>query len=142
MKKSLIHCLKVFSVLFLLFNFEIRGQDFDHYSPLKSSGQVPEKFRTSSTEKYNSDIKTLSNKEKARLRRLKKQFYLVSNFEINEMLLSGRILFNDPVGNYVNKVMDQVLKNDKELRSSIEVYIIKSNSVNAFTLQNGIICVY
>ncbi len=133
-------CLSFLSLF--IFSTQLYCQDFDHYQPLKSSGQVPEKFRVSSTEKYEKDIQTLSNKEKRRLRKIKKQFYLENSFAINNLLLSGRIVFNDPVSQYVNKVMDEILKDDKELRGKIEIYIIKSNSVNAFTLQNGVICIY
>jgi len=141
MKKSVLPVFLNFLTL-LIMCVQISAQDFDHYQTLRSSGQVPEKFRVSSTEKYEKDIQTLSGKEKRRLRKIKKQFYLENSFAINNLLLSGRIVFNDPVGRYVNKVMDEILKNDKELRSKIEIYIIRSNSVNAFTLQNGVICVY
>ena len=142
MKKPFTRLLPLLISLLFIFCYKSRAQDFDHYQTLRSSGKVPEKFIVSSTEQYQKDIKTLSGKEKRRLRRIKKQFYLENSFAINNLLLSGRIVFNDPVGNYVNKVMDEILKNDKELRSKIEIYIIRSNSVNAFTLQNGIICVY
>jgi beta-barrel assembly-enhancing protease len=125
----------------LLISYSLIAQDFNNYKNLKSSGQVPQKFLTSSTKKYEEEVKKLSTKEKNRLRRTKKQFFLQSSFIIDDMLLSGKVLFNDPVGIYVNKVVDEILKDDKDLRSKVEVYIIKTNQVNAFTTNNGIIFV-
>ncbi len=115
------------------------GQDFNHFQTLRSSGRVPEKFRTSSLEKYNSDIQQISSKEKRRLKRLKKEFFYESAFDLNNLLHSGMLVFNDPVSIYVNKVMDTILKDDKPLRSKIEIYVLKSTSFNAFTRQNGVI---
>jgi hypothetical protein len=132
---------RAFIVLLAMWSLSASAQDFNNYKPLRSSGEVPKKFLTSSTQKYNSEVEKLSKKEKARLRRTKKQFFLENSFIIDDMLLSGKVLFNDPVGIYVNKVMDEILKDDKDLRGKIEVYIIKSNQVNAFTTNNGIIFV-
>jgi beta-barrel assembly-enhancing protease len=121
--------------------FQALGQDFNNYKSIKSSGNVPEKFLTSSTAKYQQEVEKLSKKEQNRLRRAKKQFFLESSFVIDDMLLSGKVLFNDPVSNYVNRVVDEILKNDKELRGKLEVYVIKTYQVNAFTTNNGIIFV-
>jgi len=133
-------CRFIFAV-FLLLSFCVNAQDFNNFKSLKSSGEVPQKFMTSSTEKYNKEVEKMSTKEQNRLRRTKKQFYLESSFIIDDMLLSGKVMFNDPVGIYINKVMDELLKNDQELRRKVEVYVIKSNEVNAFTTNNGIIFV-
>jgi len=140
-KPALIKSIQLFCLILVLFSSDIHAQDFDNYVSLKSSGEVPKKFLTSSTEKYKSEVDKLSTKEKNRIRRTKKEFFLESNFIIDDMLLSGKVMFNDPVGIYVNKIVDELLKDDKQLRSQVEVYIIKSNEVNAFTTNNGIIFV-
>ncbi|MDQ3073457.1 MAG: M48 family metallopeptidase [Bacteroidota bacterium] len=74
-------------------------------------------------------------------RRAKDQFYLQSNFVIDELLLSGLVVYNDPVSLFAGKVLDELLKNDPELRSELEVYVVKSSEVNAFTTNNGIILI-
>jgi len=125
----------------LLSSFCAKSQDFNNYKSIKSSGEVPKKFLTSSTEKYNKEVEKLSDKEKKRLRVTKKQFFLETSFIVDDMLLSGKVMFNDPVSIYINKVVDELLKDDKELRGKVEVYVIKSNEVNAFTTNNGIIFV-
>lgn len=118
------------------------AQDFNNYKPLRSSGSIPKKFITTSTEKYNAEVhQNISRKDKRSVKKAKKQFFLESNFEIDELLLSGKVLFNDPVSRYTSRVLDQLLKNDKETRSKIEVYAVRSDEVNAFTTNNGIIFV-
>jgi len=45
-----------FSVIMSFFAF---GQDFNNYTPMKSSGKVPEDLRKTSYQKYVEDIKKL-----------------------------------------------------------------------------------
>lgn len=54
---------------------------------------------------------------------------------------SGRVLFGDPVTEYINEVADQLLANNKQLRSELRFYTIKSPEVNAFATNQGIIFV-
>src|SRR5690349_14433619 len=109
-------------VIGLFFTLQLQAQDFDNYVNIKSSGNIPRKFNTSSTEKYRKEAsENISKKDKRRVRDTKQQFYVESNFVIDELLLSGKVLFNDPVSQYVNKVLDELLKNDKELRQKVEV---------------------
>ena len=53
------------------------------------------------------------------------------------MFNSGVILFNDPVSIYLNKVADNLLRNDRDTRSKIRIYTVRSGEVNAFTTNNG-----
>lgn len=118
------------------------AQDFNHYKPLRSEGNMPAKFTTSSSEKYKKDVaKKVSDKDKKRDRQAKERFLLESNFQIDNLLLSGKVLFNDPVSLYVNRVLDELLKDEPKLRSEIEAYAVKSPAVNAFATDNGIILV-
>jgi hypothetical protein len=110
------------------------------YKPLQSQGRLPTDFTTLSSDKYAED-KAVLKSEKGKVKKVKDQFLLESNFEIDGMLLSGKVLFNDPMSQYVNKVADKVLANDKETRSKLRFYILKSPSVNAFATNQGIIFV-
>ena len=85
---------------------------------------------------------TLGQEKKTRYKKQKKSFITESNYYIDELLLSGDVLFNDPVGTYVNKVMDSLLKDEPELRKQLEVYVVKSSIVNAITTSRGTILVY
>ncbi len=127
-------------MLLLLMGSHISAQNFDNYQQLKSTGTVPQNFIKSSEQKAEDQIDNEINQGgKHKYKRQKKTFIIESNYTIDELLLSGRVLFNDTVGRYCNKIVDNLLKDDTTLRSQISVYVVKSSVVNAFTTSNGII---
>ena len=102
---------------------------------------MPESFRTLSTEKYKSDKSSITKEDKRKIRKVKDNFYLTSNFAIDQLLLSGKVLYNDPVGKYVNAVASNILNEYPELDKKVEIYVVKSTEVNAFATQGGVIFV-
>ncbi len=106
---------------------------FNNFTTLKSAGKIPQEFLILSTDKYQKDVD--QNKDK----NLDKDFFLFTRFVIDELLLSGEVLFNEILSNYVNKVAKYVLRREKNLYKSLQFYVIKSNSVNAFSTDQGII---
>ena len=125
----------------ILAAFPVFSQDFENYSPLECSGKIPEVFRTSSLEKYESDRQNIDQDHDLRRRKDEQRFYLRSNYLLDELLLSGQVLFNDPLTHYVNKVADELLKSDPELRSKLQFFAVKSPYVNAFTTDAGVVLV-
>jgi len=140
MKRLLIILLGI--VIFPLISI---GQKFDvnNYKPIKSYGELPIDFRKKSEQKYLEDKAEISTDEKRFTRKSKEKFLLRSNFMLDDMLLSGEVLFNDPLTNYVNKVVDELLKGEENeaLRDEIRVYVTKSPYVNAFSTDQGIIVI-
>src|ERR1043165_3151505 len=97
------------SVILLLFITECLQAQFEtNYTPMVSSGNLPKDFVTLSSQKYESEKASLSKKEKRGTRKSKEKFILQSNFGVDDILLSGRVLFNDPLSAYVNKVADKL----------------------------------
>lgn len=114
--------------------------DFTNFQTLRSAGPVPDDFTEKSSVKFQrdkSDIETESKREKKDM----ESFLLASNYEIEDMLHSGRVLFGDPVTNYLNDIKKEILKDDPKLAESIRIYTLLSNEVNAFTFDNGIVVV-
>lgn len=112
------------------------------YEILKSSGDIPEEFVTRSTYKAEQDIQELyesGEKEKRASRKQKTKFYVQSNYIIDRLLKSGKVLFNDSISQYVQRVASKILKDDPELQKELRFYVVKSPYVNAFTTDNGII---
>ncbi len=54
---------------------------------------------------------------------------------------SGRLMINDTMSSYANKVLDILLKDDPELRKKLCVYFYYSAGTNAVTLDNGMIII-
>ncbi|HLP51365.1 MAG TPA: M48 family metallopeptidase, partial [Chitinophagales bacterium] len=111
------------------------------YIPLTSQGTLPQDFVTLSADKYEAEKSKLSKSEKRSERKSKEKFLLQTNFGLDEMLLSGKILFNDPASAYVSKVADNALASEPALRSQLRFYVLKSTAVNAFATNQGVICV-
>ena len=109
--------------------------NLNDFSYLKSSGDIPKEFIKLAADKYKEDLESNDNKE------LDKDFFLSTRFFIDDLLLSGNVLFNEDLSNYVNKVAKYILRKDKKLFSSLQFYVLKSNSVNAFSTDQGIIFV-
>ena len=101
---------RLFISAFLIFSLIGQSQVVDiaiaDFTRLKCEGPIPEEFLKLSTEKYLEDYK--NNEDKA----LDKEFFITSRFVIDELVLRGKVLFNDPVSNYVNKVAGNLLKNN------------------------------
>ncbi|MCF8299328.1 MAG: hypothetical protein K9J13_17395 [Saprospiraceae bacterium] len=93
--------------IFLFLSLFIRllsfGQKFDvnNYKPIQSSEELPLDFRVKSEQKYIEDKAELSKKEKRFTRKSQEKFLLQSNFMLDNLLQSGRILYNDPLSKYV-----------------------------------------
>ncbi|BDS13634.1 M48 family metallopeptidase [Aureispira anguillae] len=125
-------------ILFLCLSISTNAQDFNNYQLLKSTGKIPKDFLIPSSEKYK---KELENVDKNNNQKDQKQFYLESNFLIDDLLQSAKVLFNDPITAYVNKVADELLKDDEEMRQKLRFYAVRSSAVNAFATNQGIIFV-
>ncbi len=128
-------------VLLILFLSGAICQDFNNYKPIISSGPIPGDFTKLSKEKYMMSRKRIDTKQSHRIKRAKKEFLLKSNFEVDNILRSGLVTFNDPISMYVDKVADYILKDFPDLRSELRFYTIKSSEVNAFATNQGIIFV-
>ncbi|MGZ4055855.1 MAG: M48 family metallopeptidase [Bacteroidia bacterium] len=66
---------------------------------------------------------------------------IYKNIFLRNMLLGGEVLYGDSVGNYVNKVAGELLKNDPELLKQFHFYALRSSNVNIFNLDDGFIFV-
>lgn len=118
-----------------------QNNNLSDFVPLKSSGNIPDDFRTLSTIKVEKEKEQIDKTDKHKTRKQKERFILLSNFTIDEILLSGKVLFNEEVSNYVNKVADNLLKDNPQLRKELHFYVTKTQYVNAFSTDKGIIFV-
>ncbi len=113
-----------------------KAQNSADYTPLKSSGALPEEFLKTARALSEEELGKIGNESD---RTAKQQFTVSSNYFLRDLLLSGNVLINDPLGLYVNKVTDELLKNDPELRKKLHIYVTKSPDVNAHAFDKGFI---
>lgn len=122
---------------YLLTTALVQAQLLADYHPLQCSGKIPEEFLLSSTAKYEEQLKKIDESAARFEKQAQARFYLESSFYVDALLLSGKILFNDPLSKYVNRVADEVLKDQPRLRRKLRFYVLKSPVVNAFATEGG-----
>ena len=125
---------KIFATVLLIFVvLSGQSQSFENFERLKSEGPIPEDFLSTSTDKFNYDFE--NNLDKG----VDKEFFINTRFFIDELLLSGKVIFNDPISEYISDIALHLLKDDFKTYNQLRFYTIKSNVVNAFATDQGII---
>lgn len=126
----------IFSIIYFFYQPIIAQTiDFNNYTFLKSMGQIPAEIQTSEYKIYQTSIAEFQGKDLPD--KSHKSFYLKSKMMLCDLFNSGRVLFGDPVSEYVNKVADEVQKNNSENLKKVKVFVLKSSSVNAFCSPEG-----
>lgn len=105
--------------------------DFQNYTTLESKGEVPIDFQKNVIEKYSDDIKPYTQIKDKSEKKLKEEYYLNIHNSLNEILYSGRVIFNDPISNYINKVANHIKQKNPGLFDNVRFYTIKSPYMNA-----------
>lgn len=114
--------------------------DFNNYTPIQSTGTLPDEFRTNSYTKYKEKQESIAKAKTKIEREAKDQYYLENAFALDNILKDGKVLFNDTISAYLTAVMDKILEN-REKKKNVRVYCIKSTVVNAYTTGEGFIFV-
>ncbi len=113
--------------------------DFDNYTTIQASGEIPEDFTKRTYQKLEED---LSNSEDNGLsERDERIFYEGINYAVDDLMHSGYVVFGDSLSTYIQEVANKLLRKDKELRKELRFYVLKSNSTNAFSTAQGIVFV-
>ena len=111
----------LWGVVLLLVTAMAFGQhDMSRYKPLESKGPMPfDISKITSTDQSMSDYNVL----------------------LKRLVMNGDILYGTKLNDYVNTIVDNLLKDDPVLRSKVHVYIVRSAEVNAFATSNGLVLV-
>ena len=117
--------LKLYSltIIFFLSALRLTAQFDTDYKPVTSTGALPPDFVTLSSKKYEEAKSKLSSKENKSSRKIKESFLLSTNFAIDDILLSGKVLFNDELTNYLNGVADNALVSEPGMRKELRFYV-------------------
>ena len=111
-----------------------------NYFPLEAKGKIPADFTNYTIEKINAGEHNHSEEFLSLSKKYQKHFLSAIHQGIDEILRSGKVLFGDTLTQYVNAVGKKILGNDESLKH-IRFYTLKSNVVNAFSTNQGIIFV-
>ena len=116
--------------------------DLNHYQNLECAGEIP-KIIIKNLEKRiaEEEKKEITQKDNWREKKAKEKFIVESSYDISELLLSGLVIFNDTLSNYVHGVAKELLKNDVETFNKLHFFVVKSPLVNAFSTNEGIVLI-
>ena len=138
MRKLKGHILKAGIIGMLLFAglFNIQAQQFTtDYSPLKSTGKLPEIFLKKTDVLSKEEIQNDPSRN-----RYKERYITSTNYFISTLFLSGQVLVNDPLTEYVNKVAAEVVKQNPGIGiDHVQLFVTKSPEVNAYAFDKGYI---
>jgi len=111
----------------------------ESHQPLVATGKIPAEFITASKAKYSRAIKETSKSKKPRKEvKARNRFALESNFILDDLLRSGRVLFNDEVSTYLGEVATTLTTSKPlALKTPLRVYALRSSAVNAFATDRG-----
>ncbi|MCF8459481.1 MAG: M48 family metallopeptidase [Flavobacteriales bacterium] len=132
---------KILLVIYSFLPILVLAQQTIEHKELECQGHIPSEFLTPSSQKYKTAADSLASRKEDSEKETKQNFLLESSFLINQVLGSGRVLFNDPVSTYLSQILDTILVNEPELRAKVRVYALRSSLVNSFTTDDGIILV-
>ena len=110
---------------------------FNSYHQLISVGTVPSYFLESTLDKYNRERAQVNVNQSRQARKAEDDFYLLSNYFGDQLRFSGKVLLNDTIGNYVNRIVDKLLADDPITRAKIHVYTLREPYLNAFATDGG-----
>jgi hypothetical protein len=104
--------------------------------PLQPGGHVPPFFYSPSQESVDVQIeqrkkagKPMDEKEEAFTRQM--------SYYAQQRTMTGMVLFNDSLSNYVSKVAYELLKDDTALFNKLHFYVYKDPVLNAYTSATG-----
>ena len=116
--------------------------DFNHYQNLECGGEIPKSIIKNIEKRIaEEEKKEISQKDNWRKKKAKEKFIVESSYDISELLLSGLVLFNDTLSNYVHSVAKELLKNDVETFNKMHFFAVKSPLANAFSTNEGIVLI-
>ena len=125
MKK--IFLLSIFSIVFA--HVQAQNDNYKNFNRLEPAGDMPEYF------------KTILQKQDMVFTSQTNDLKLLDEKFVFSLLMNGKILYGDPVSNYLNQLLDKILEHKPELRKEVQIYALKSEQVNAFSTPKGTIFV-
>lgn len=128
----------LFLLTILISFFTAQSQNLKEFERLKSEGEIPDFFVKYLDEKIAQDNKILKENDRISNKNAE-DFSAKSNYMLQRLIQSGRVLYGDPLTKYANKVLDQLKSVSEHDLDHIQIYTLKSNEVNAFATDQGVI---
>tara|TARA_R110000782_G_scaffold270486_1_gene372049 strand:+ start:116387 stop:118582 length:2196 start_codon:yes stop_codon:yes gene_type:complete len=114
-----------------------QAQDINNFKPLYSVGEIPIEINKSSASKIKEQTSEISKNQTTSEINTEKDFILKSNYILDRILSNGVVFYGNKINKYVEKVADELLKDNLTLRKELSFYIVKTSEINAFATDRG-----
>ena len=104
--------------------------------PFESAGQIPAEFLQPISQTFQEHLA-----RHADLSSEQAEFYLMNAYHVQQLLSSGKVMFQDDASLFVQQVADQILRNRPDLRKDLRFFTVRSPELNAFSTNHGLILV-
>lgn len=123
----------------LLSTMGLSAQDLSNFNGMRSKGNIPDDISRTLDELYSLDKQRVRDYNDGKL--TNRDNVLRASYQLGNLMVSGRILYGDPLTQMVNRIADTLLADYPDLRNELRFYVVKSSEVNAFATGQGIIFV-
>ncbi|HTF04602.1 MAG TPA: M48 family metallopeptidase [Bacteroidia bacterium] len=107
-----------------------------HLQPLQPGGTVPPFFHCPSQQGVTQQIEARERSGNP-MNEKEQKFTREMSYYAQQRTMTGLVLFNDSLSNYVTKVAAVLLKNDTALFNKLHFYVYKDPQLNAYTSATG-----
>lgn len=107
---------------------------------LTASAPIPASFLRPFEQWYESQVGEIQTVVPEQVE-MEKAYFQSQAYYTRQLLLSGRVLFNDEASQYLENIADQLLRGQPTLRQELSFHAVLSPSVNAFSSEHGFILV-
>ena len=111
------------------------------YERLRATGPIPAEYTEYFTSKYLEAAQGVDMESNKTKRKRQDDFHKNNQYFLDEMMTSGKILYGDPVTNYLQDVMDYLLNVYGQTNKDIRVFTVRSTQFNAAATEDGILLV-
>ncbi len=125
-------CFLLFFTYILIFSLPVYNQIHEAYEPLQNQGSLDEQVYQPASDLYEIKIEALEEQYGKHLDKDKTAYYLQTIFNVNQLFKSGSVLYHDEFDLYLRSIKDHLLAKETKLRESVEIYLLRSQAVNAF----------
>ncbi|MEL6670605.1 MAG: M48 family metallopeptidase [Bacteroidota bacterium] len=109
-----------------------------NYTPLKFEGEIPEHFSRYLRGDYQQYLE-LAAKSEQLSQDAKKTFNTEAQYALTEAFRTGQVYINPEISDYLNELLDLVLKDQPNLRKELHIYGTAINVPNATAWPDGTI---